>query len=48
MSTTLDEQGLDGVFARADTGERVPGVLALGGSDGGLPTYLLRLLSACA
>jgi pimeloyl-ACP methyl ester carboxylesterase len=44
--TTLDDPDLDGVFACADTGGRVPGVLALGGSDGGVPTYLLRLLAA--
>jgi acetyl esterase/lipase len=44
--TTLDDRELDGVFACAESGERVPGVLALGGSDGGIPTYLLRLLAA--
>ena len=44
--TTLDELGLDGVFSCADSAERVPGVLALGGSDGGLPTYFARLLAA--
>jgi uncharacterized protein len=42
--TTLDDEGIDGAFACVDDGGRVPGVLALGGSDGGLPTYLLRLL----
>jgi pimeloyl-ACP methyl ester carboxylesterase len=41
---TLDDAQLDGVFACADTRERVPGVLALGGSDGGVPTYFPRLL----
>jgi acetyl esterase/lipase len=42
---TLDDAELDGVFACADTLERVPGVLALGGSDGGVPTYFQRLLA---
>ena len=41
----LDDAELDGVFACADTLERVPGVLALGGSDGGIPTYFQRLLA---
>ncbi|HEY3518539.1 MAG TPA: acyl-CoA thioester hydrolase/BAAT C-terminal domain-containing protein, partial [Gammaproteobacteria bacterium] len=45
-SSTLDELGLDGVFTCADTAERVPAVLALGGSDGGLPRYFARLLAA--
>jgi acetyl esterase/lipase len=44
--TTIDDAQLDGTFACPDTDERVPGVLALGGSDGGIPTYLLRLLAA--
>jgi len=43
--TTLDEPDLDGVFACPDTAERVPGVLALGGSDGGVPTYFVRLFA---
>jgi dienelactone hydrolase len=43
---TLDDLDLDGVFVCAETAERVPGVLALGGSDGGIPQYLLRLLAA--
>ena len=42
----IDDTQLDGAFACADTDERLPGVLALGGSDGGTPTYLLRLLKA--
>jgi len=41
----LDDAELDGVFACADTLERVPGVLALGGSDGGIPKYFQRLLA---
>src|SRR6185503_15233648 len=41
----LDDAELDGVFACADTLERVPGVLALGGSDGGIPTYFQQLLA---
>ena len=45
-SATLDDSGLDGVFICADATERLPGVLALGGSDGGLPTYFARLLAA--
>ena len=44
--TTLDDAELDGVFACASAGERVPGVLALGGSDGRIPMYLLRMLAA--
>ena len=44
--TTPNDPDLEGVFACAETAERVPGVLALGGSDGGIPTYLLRLLAA--
>jgi len=43
---TLDDPELDGALACPDTDERVPGVLALGGSDGGIPTYLERLLAA--
>jgi hypothetical protein len=46
MTTTLEELGLDGTFHCADTDERLPGVLALGGSDGGIPTYFQRLLAA--
>jgi uncharacterized protein len=42
---TLDDAGLDGVLACSDTKDRVPGVLALGGSDGGVPTYFQRLLA---
>jgi uncharacterized protein len=44
--TTLDDQDLDAAFVCAATPERVPGVLALGGSDGGQPTYFERLLAA--
>jgi pimeloyl-ACP methyl ester carboxylesterase len=44
--TTLDDFELDGVFTCPQTGGRVPGVLALGGSDGGLPMYFSRLLAA--
>jgi uncharacterized protein len=44
--TTLDDADLDGVFSCADTHERLPGVLALGGSDGGIPKYFSRLLAA--
>jgi acetyl esterase/lipase len=44
--TTLDDPVLDAVFQCADTHERLPGVLALGGSDGGIPTYLERMLAA--
>ena len=44
MSGTKLDEDLDGVFACVD--ERVPGVLALGGSDGGVPMYLMRLLAA--
>jgi acetyl esterase/lipase len=45
-STTLDDENLDGVFTCPDTAERVPAVLALGGSHGGLPMYFSRLLAA--
>ena len=42
----IDDPELDGVFQCADTEDRVPGVLALGGSGSGMPTYLLPLLAA--
>lgn len=44
MSGTKLDEDLDGVFACADG--RAPGVLALGGSDGGVPMYFMRLLAA--
>jgi pimeloyl-ACP methyl ester carboxylesterase len=43
--TMIDDPSLDGVFACPETGGRLPGVLALGGSDGGVPTYFQRLLA---
>src|SRR6185295_19827712 len=43
---TLDDAELDGVFACVDGDMPVPGVLALGGSDGGIPTYFQRLLAS--
>src|SRR6185295_18206336 len=47
MSTpTLDDAELDGVFQCAIGDEPVPGVLALAGSDGGIPTYFQRLLAS--
>jgi acetyl esterase/lipase len=46
MATTLEDLGLDGALVCADGDTRLPGVLALGGSEGGLPTYLQRLLAA--
>jgi acetyl esterase/lipase len=46
MPPTLDDEDLDGVFVCPETGGRLPGVLALGGSDRGIPTYLFRLLAA--
>jgi pimeloyl-ACP methyl ester carboxylesterase len=45
-ATTIDYPEHDGVFACPDSGERVPGVLALGGSDGGIPRYWPPLLAA--
>src|SRR5262245_12849678 len=44
--TTLADPQLEGVFSCADGGGRLPGVPVLGGSDGGIPHYLLRLLAA--
>jgi len=43
--TTLDDAELEGMFACPDGGGRLPGVLVLGGSDGGIPSYLLQLLA---
>jgi uncharacterized protein len=40
----LSEPGLDGTFACPDDGEIFPGVLALGGSEGGVPSVYLHLL----
>jgi hypothetical protein len=41
---SVSEPGMAGSFGRPDRGDRFPGVLALGGSDGGVPEYLLDLL----
>ena len=38
------EDGLDGLLGYAEGGDTLNGVLALGGSDGGVPHYLMRLL----
>jgi dienelactone hydrolase len=43
--TEIHEPGIDAVFACADTDRQAPGVLALGGSEGGVPTYWARLLA---
>jgi uncharacterized protein len=43
--TAIHEPGIDGVFASADGERPLPGVLALGGSEGGVPTYWARLLA---
>lgn len=40
----LREPGLDGVFGYPDGDARFCGVVALGGSDGGVPDYLMHLL----
>src|SRR5688572_17542289 len=40
----LREPGLDGIFGLPDGAGPFVGVLALGGSEGGVPEYLLRLL----
>jgi uncharacterized protein len=45
IATEMHEAGLDGVFTRADSGRALRGVLALGGSDGGVPMYWARLLA---
>ena len=45
-STTLDDLNVEAAFTCPESGGRVPGVLALGGSDGGLPMYFSRLLAA--
>ncbi len=41
-STDVRERGLYGRFFRPATGGPVPGVLVLGGSDGGLAPYVMR------
>jgi hypothetical protein len=43
--TEVNAGGIDGVFAAADSERPRRGVLALGGSDGGVPTYWARLLA---
>ncbi|HET7270231.1 MAG TPA: acyl-CoA thioesterase/bile acid-CoA:amino acid N-acyltransferase family protein [Rubrobacter sp.] len=40
--TEVRERGLYGRFFRPATGEPVPGVLVLGGSEGGLASYVMR------
>jgi dienelactone hydrolase len=45
ITTEIHEAGLDGVFARADGDQPLRAVLALGGSDGGVPAYWARLLA---
>jgi dienelactone hydrolase len=45
IATEVHESGLDGVFARAGGDRPLRGVLALGGSDGGVPAYWARLLA---
>jgi uncharacterized protein len=45
IATENHEAGFDGVFARADGDQPLRGVLALGGSDGGVPMYWARLLA---
>lgn len=40
----LREPGLDGLFGCPEGNARFPGVLALGGSEGGVPESLMRLL----
>jgi dienelactone hydrolase len=41
-STDVRDRGLYGRFFRPATGEPVPGVLVLGGSEGGLASYVMR------
>jgi dienelactone hydrolase len=41
-STDVRERGLYGRFYRPATGEAVPGVLVLGGPEGGLASYVMR------
>lgn len=45
IATEIHEPDLDGVFARAGDDRPLRGVLALGGSDGGVPAYWARLLA---
>jgi dienelactone hydrolase len=42
VSTDVRERGLYGRFFRPASGEPVPGVLVLGGSEGGLAPYVMR------
>src|SRR5215211_7431256 len=42
VSTDVREHGLYGRFFRPASGEPVPGVLVLGGSEGGLAPYVMR------
>jgi pimeloyl-ACP methyl ester carboxylesterase len=44
--TTINDALLDGAFACPETDVRPRAVLALGGSDGGVPKYFLHLLAA--
>jgi len=46
MNTRLQTADLDGVFSRPDGDGPFVGVLALGGSDGGIPQYFVNLLVA--
>lgn len=46
ITMRIQEPGIDGVFTSGDSERPLPGVLALGGSDGGLPAYWIRLLAA--
>lgn len=41
-STDVRDRGLYGKFFRPATGEPAPGMLVLGGSDGGLASYVMR------
>jgi len=43
-TTTIRENGIVATFGTPDGGGAFPGVLALGGSDGGTPEYFLNLL----
>ena len=45
MTQIINEPGLEGVFACVDSDHPPRGVLALGGSEGGVPTYWARLLA---
>jgi len=46
VTTRVRDAGLDGTFGRPEDEGPFAAVLALGGSDGGIPEYLLRLLVA--